>query len=93
MSEVSERFFSQSCIGNVQAWAATPTAVSVAVSFYARVSNADSRSAYVFNTLNLSAADARALAATLIAAADWAEAAALPKPDLPNVVWDQAIQP
>lgn len=67
------RILINTSIGNVQAWRASPAAVSVAASFYAGVQNAPGTASYVCQTLNLTPADARSLALALIEAADHAD--------------------
>ena len=71
MSE--NRFFKHTVIGDVQAWLAPSGETAVALSWYGDVKHGNTETAYTSHSLNLSAADARAIAADLIIAADHAE--------------------
>ena len=59
-------------IGNVQAWSAPASVVSIAVSFYAGIKHGESQASYIAQTLNLTVEDARNIARALIEAADHA---------------------
>lgn len=64
-------------IGSLQAWPAEKADVSVALSFYATFSHVGETGSYTSSTHNLTAADARDLAAALLRAAEHADAVAV----------------
>lgn len=66
------RIVLSSPVGDIQAWGASASATSVVMSLYANVEHASTKTAYVSQSLNMSATDARQLAAVLIKAADHA---------------------
>ena len=68
-------------IGHIQAWGAPSTDVSVSVSFYAGMKHAEAEGAYISQNLNLSAADARKLAAVLLTAAAHADKVCTDEPE------------
>ena len=68
------RIIKDCSIGQVQAYTPYPgDNIAVNLSFYASMRHAKSRTAYVSQTLNMTAADARDLARVLIEAADHAD--------------------
>ncbi|MGQ3299672.1 hypothetical protein [Reyranella sp.] len=67
------RILLRTSIGDIQAWGAPSSDVSVVLSVYANVAHADTQTAYISQNLNMSAAEARRLAATLVEAADHAD--------------------
>lgn len=67
------RILRRTSVGDIQAWGAPSTDVSVVLGIYAGVQHANTQTAYFSQNLNMTSADARRLGESLIEAADHAD--------------------